>query len=80
MEQVQIQEILNEVRVLADRTDRIETHIEYQREQNDRIERALHTMNEVKAKVETHDMKLKGFAWILGLFVSAISAKVFGKL
>lgn len=73
------QEILSEVKILADKTARIETHIEYQKEQYERIEKALVALEVTKAKVEHHEVKIKGFSWILGLFVSLISAKVFGK-
>lgn len=72
-------EILNEVRSLADKTARIETHIEYQKEQFERIEQALQSLAETKAKVERHEVKITGFSWLLGLFASIISAKVFGK-
>lgn len=74
-----MQEILNEVKVLSDKTARIETHIEYQRDQLDKIEKALTALEPIKTKVENHEVKIKGFSWILGLFVSLISAKVFGK-
>lgn len=75
----QTKQILNEVRVLADKTARIETHIEYQTKQFERIEKALVALEDTKVKVERHEVKITGFSWILGLFVSLISAKVFGK-
>lgn len=64
---------------LSDKTARIETHIEYQTKQMERIEKALEALEGTKAKVERHEVKITGFSWILGLFVSLISAKVFGK-
>lgn len=67
------------MKVLADKTARIETHIEYQKVQFDRIEKALVALETTKAKVESHEVKIRGFTWIFGLFVSFISAKVFGK-
>lgn len=76
----QTQEILSEVRSLSDKTARIETHIEYQKEQNDRIEEALKKLEITKAKVENHEVKLRGFTWLFGLFISLLGAKVFGKL
>lgn len=72
-------EILNEVKVLADKTARIETHIEYQTKQFERIEKALVALEVTKAKVENHEVKIRGFSWIFGIFVSLIGAKIFGK-
>lgn len=75
----QTKEILSEVRDLVDKTARIETHIEYQKKQNERIEKALISLEGTKEKVEKHEVKITGFSWILGLFISLITAKVFGK-
>lgn len=72
------QEILSEVRILADKTARIETHIEYQAKQNDRIEKALVALEETKAKVERHETKLTAFTWVFGVIVSLFSTKLFG--
>lgn len=78
-EMTEIQEILSEVRSLSDRTSRIETHIEYQKEQFQRIEKALVALEETKAEVHKHGIQLKGMTWVFGVIVSIFTAKIFGK-
>lgn len=72
----EIQRTINEVAV---RTARIETHIEYQIDQFERIEKALVSLEATKAKVHSHDIQIKGFSWFIGVIISFFTLKFFGK-
>ena len=74
------QEILSEVRDLSNKTTRIETHIEYQKEQFDKIEKALTALEATKATVHRHDVQIKGFSWFLGVIASFFTLKFLGKI
>lgn len=75
----QISEILSEVKTLSDRVSRIETHLEYQKEHQARVERTLLVLEETKASVHRHETIIKGFSWLIGIVVSFFTAKFFGR-
>lgn len=72
-------EIQSDIKDIIEKIARIETHIEYQREQFERIEKALVSFEETKAEVHKHGIQLKGMSWVFGVIFSVFSAKIFGK-
>jgi ferritin-like metal-binding protein YciE len=75
----QVEEILNKVNVLSDRVARIETHLEYQKEHQERVEKVLQSLEETKTTVHRHDLVIKSSGWFMGLIISFFTAKFFGK-
>ena len=74
------QEILKEIKDISVKLAGVESSIYHQKEDLDRISTYLIGLDKTKSMVDKHDVQLRGFMWVLGVIVSFLAAKMFGKL